>query len=212
MKSATAKRRSGMDYENFIFDTLPRQGEWTEEEYLSLTDSTNRMVEFTDGVLEPLPMPTNTHQLLLKFLFLALHAYLEPRQGIVQFAVLRLRLRPGKFREPDLLALLDVGDERCQDRFWTGADLLAEVVSNDKPSRDLVQKKREYAQAGIPEYWIVDPFRELVIVYRLQGKRYARHGLFRRGQQATSALLAGFSVDVTALFNAARMTQRKPKS
>ena len=210
--SATARRRSGMDYENFIFDTLPRQGKWTEEEYLSLTDATNRMVEFTDGVLEPLPMPTNTHQLLLRFLFLALHAYLEPRQGIVLFAALRLRLREGKYREPDLLALLDVDDARCQDRFWTGADLVAEVVSKDKPSRDLVQKKREYAKAGIPEYWIVDPQQESVIVYRLQGKRYVRHGVFRRGQRATSALLPDFSVNVTDLFNAARQTRRNHKN
>lgn len=207
--SALAKRRSGMDYENFIFDTLPRQGEWTEEEYLSLTDSTNRMVEFTDGVLEVLPMPADRHQSILRCLFLALHAFLDARGGLVQFAVLRLRLRPGKIREPDLLALLDAEDVRRQDRFWTGADLLTEVVSKDKPSRDLVQKKREYANAGIPEYWIVDPRQESVIVYRLQGKRYVRHGLFRRGQQATSALLPDFSVNVTDLFNAARQARRK---
>lgn len=202
--SATAKRRSRMDYEEFIFDTLPNQGEWTEEEYLRLTDGTNRMVEFTDGFLEILPMPTDRHQTLLKYLFLALNAFLDPRGGVVQFAVLRLRLRPGKICEPDLLALLDAEDARREDRFWTGADLLAEVVSKDKPSRDLVQKKREYAKAGMPEYWIVNPMQESVIVYRLQGKRYVRHGLFRRGQRATSALLPGFSVNVTALFNAAR--------
>ena len=207
--SATAKRRLRKDYEEFIFDTLPDQGEWTEEEYLRLTDGTNRMVEFTDGFLEILPMPTDRHRTLLKCLFLALNAYLDPRGGVVQFAVLRLRLRPGKIREPDLLALLDAEDARREDRFWTGADLLAEVVSKDKPSRDLVQKKREYAKAGIPEYWIVDPRQESVIVYRLQGKRYVRHGLFRRGQQATSALLPDFFVSVTDLFNAARQARRK---
>lgn len=157
-------------------------------------------------------MPTDRHQSILKHLFLALHAFLDARGGIVQFAVLRLRLRPGKIREPDLLALLEADDARRQDRFWTGADLLAEVVSKDKPSRDLVQKKREYAKAGIPEYWIVDPRQESVIVHRLQGKRYVRHGLFRRGQQATSALLPDFSVSVTDLFNAARQARRNHKS
>jgi Uma2 family endonuclease len=202
--TAIAKRRSRMDYEEFIFDTLPEQGQWTEEDYLWLTDCTNRLVEFTDGKLEPLPMPTKKHQILLKFLFSALNAFLDPRGGMVLFAVLRLRLRSGRFREPDLLAVLDAHDSRCQDRFWTGADLLAEVVCKDNPARDLVLKKREYAQAGIPEYWIVNPINETVIVYRLQGKRYARHGLFRRGQRATSALLPGFAVDVTAMFDAHR--------
>jgi Uma2 family endonuclease len=202
--TAVARRRLQLDYKEFLIDTLPDQGEWTEEDYLWLTDSTNRMVEFTDGALEPLPMPTKKHQILLKFLFSALNAFLDPRGGMVLFAVLRLRLRSGRFREPDLLAVLDALDPRCQDRYWIGADLLAEVVSADKPSRDLVLKKREYAQAGIPEYWIVNPLDETVIVYRLQGKRYARHGLFRRGQRATSALLPGFAVDVTAMFDAHR--------
>ena len=202
--SAIAKRRSRSDYKNFIFSTLPDQGLWTEEDYLWLTDCTNRMVEFTDGYLEPLPMPTKKHQILLKFLFGAFNAFLDSRGGMVLFAALRVRLRPGKFREPDLLAVLDAHDARCQDRFWTGADLVAEVVSKDKPSRDLVVKKREYAQAGIPEYWIVNPLSETVIVYRLQGKRYVRHGLFRREQKATSVLLPSFAVDVTALFDADR--------
>jgi Uma2 family endonuclease len=202
--STAAKRRSRSDDESLILDLLPHQGQWSEEAYLWLTDCISRPVEFSDGVLEPLPMPTDQHQLLLKFLFVALHAFLEPREGLVQFAVLRLRLRSGKFREPDLLALVDADDPRRQNRFWTGADLLAEVVSEDDPSRDLVLKKREYAQAGIPEYWIVNPLDETVVVYRLHRKRYVRHGLFRRGQQATSALLRGFTLDVTALFDAKR--------
>lgn len=207
--TARAKRRSSTDYEDHIFDTLPNQGKWTEEEYLRLTDSTSRLVEFTDGFLEPLPMPTDKHQILLKHLFLAWHAFLEPRGGMVLFAALRLRLRTGEFREPDLLCVLDAKDPRCENRFWLGADLVAEIVSEDGADRDLVQKKREYAQAGILEYWIVNPLQESVIVYRLQGKRYVRHSLFRRGQQASSALLPEFSVNVTDLFNAARQTRRK---
>ena len=202
--TAVAKRRSRMEYKEFLIDTLPDQGDWTEEEYLWLTDSTNRMVEFTDGVLEPLPTPTKKYQIFLKFLFGAFHAFLDPRGGMVLFAVMRLQLRSGRFREPDLLAVLDAQDPRCQDCYWIGADLLAEVVSPDKPSRDLILKKREYAQAGIPEYWIVNPLDETVIVYRLQGKRYVRHGRFRRGQQAMSALLPGFSLSVSALFDADR--------
>jgi Uma2 family endonuclease len=149
-------------------------------------------------------MPTKKHQILLKFLFGAWNAFLDPRGGMVLFAALRLRLRSGRFREPDLLAVLDAQDPRCQDRFWTGADLLAEIVSPDDPKRDLILKKREYALAGIPEYWIVNPQNENVIVYRLHNKRYVRHGLFRRGQNATSALLTGFTLDVSALFDADR--------
>lgn len=49
--------------------------------------------------------------------------WLAPRGGEVEFAPLRLRIRRGKFREPDLLALLSKDDPRLQERFWLGADL-----------------------------------------------------------------------------------------
>ena len=63
---------------------------------------------------------------------------------------LRLRDRPGKFREPDLLLLRDRTDRRCQDRFWEGADLVVEVVSPDNPDRALVEKRADYAEGRHP--------------------------------------------------------------
>ena len=105
-------------------------------------------------------------------------------------------------REPDLLLVRDAGDPRRHDRYWLGADLVAEVVSPDRPERDLVQKREEYAAAGILEYWIVDPRVETITVLRLAGGAYVELGVFARGEQATSALLAGFAVDVADIFAA----------
>ena len=76
---------------------------------------------------------------------------------IVLISALRMRIREGKFREPDILLLSHRSDPRYQDRYWLGADLVAEVVSPDDPQRDLVEKRADYAEGGIPEYWIVDP-------------------------------------------------------
>ena len=66
------------------------------------------------------------------------------------------------------------------------------------PPRPEVTKRDEYAQAGIPEYWIVDPELGQITVLTLDGSTYAVHGEFSRGQQATSKLLPGFAVDVTS--------------
>lgn len=55
----------------------------------------------------------------------------------------------------------------------------------------------------VAEYWIVDWQRQVVLVHRLEGHGYAVHGEFRPGQQATSNLLPGFAIDVSALFAAA---------
>ena len=187
-----------------LCDAMPSQGYWSDEQYLWLTDHTRRLVEFTDGRVEELPMPTVLHQAIILFLTRLLDTYLEPHGGFVLFAGLRVRIRSGKFREPDLAALRERSDPRNQDRFWLGADLVIEVVSPDDPNRDLVEKRADYAEAGIPEYWIVDPRFDRVTVLTLIDGAYADHGTFSRGDTATSLLLDGFAVDVTALFDFAK--------
>jgi Uma2 family endonuclease len=74
-----------------------------------------------------------------------------------------------------------------------------EVVSERNRRRDLVKKRREYALAGIPEYWIVDPQKETitVLVKKAKEERYTVYGRFPKGTQAASKLLRGFTVDVT---------------
>ena len=58
------------EYKDLVFELLPEQGKWRDDDYLWLTDHTTRLVEFTDGYLEPLPMPTDKHQDVLQILFL----------------------------------------------------------------------------------------------------------------------------------------------
>jgi Uma2 family endonuclease len=182
---------------------FPAQGEWSEDDYLWLTDHTKCLAEFAEGHIEVLPMPTDEHQRMVLSLYRALYAFLAARSvGIVLVAPLRLRVRPGRYREPDVLVLLSTTDPRRSNRYWTGADLVVEVVSPDDPQRDLVRKRREYARAGIPEYWIVNPMAEQITVLQLEGSAYEEHGIFGRGMQASSVLLEGFTVAVADVLEA----------
>ncbi|MFL5731581.1 MAG: Uma2 family endonuclease [Chloroflexia bacterium] len=178
------------------------QGLWSEEQYLRLTEQTNRLIELTDGVIEVLPRPTRKHQAILRFLFLLVSGLASVRGGTVFFAPLRLQIRPGKFREPDLLLLLDANDPRNQNEYWLGADLVMEIVSPDSATRDTRVKRRDYAEAGISEYWIVDPVSNTITVLELQGNKYAEHGEFGPGERATSRLLPDFSVSVDEVLDA----------
>src|SRR5205823_4181078 len=148
------------------------------------------------------PMPTEHHQAIVGFLYVALLTFLQPRGGKVFFAPLRMQVREGKFREPDLLVMLDAQDPRRQNAYWLGADLVIEIVSPDNPERDIVVKRSDYAEAHIPEYWIVNPEDQTITVLLLDGDRYAEYGVFRRGEIATSALLEGFSVIVNDILDA----------
>lgn len=188
---------------------FPRQGEWTESQYLAL-ETGNHLVELNHGMLEVLPMPTIVHQLLSQFLFLALEGHVRGnRLGTVVFAAYRVRISDETQREPDVLFVPTGG--KLQKLFTEDAALVMEVVSEGKENRerDLLEKRAEYAAAGIPEYWIVDPETTTISVLSLpEGSgEYAVHGEFKPGQTATSILLDGFAVDVTACFAAAEAAE-----
>jgi Uma2 family endonuclease len=189
----------------------PRQGEWTESEYLALQN--NHFVELSDGFLEFLPIPLPFHQLIVKFLVNLLDAYVKAHVGgVVLFAPSPVRLWPGEFREPDVY-YLKPGRLRDSRKPPEGADLAIEVVSEGEENRqrDLKSKRQEYAHAGIAEYWIVDPENRQITVLTLDtaNKVYREHGVFGAGSRATSVLLVGFEVDVNAVFAAGEQNLAK---
>ena len=142
---------------------FPAQGHWSEEEYLAL--DTNHLVELVNGHLEVHPMASLAHQLILKFLlrcfddFVTLH-----KLGLVLFAPFPVRIVPGTLREPDIVFLKPGRLEKGNPRAVSGADLALEVISEGAKNRlrDLRTKRREYALARIPEYWLVDARTESV--------------------------------------------------
>jgi hypothetical protein len=77
-----------------------------------------------------------------------------------------------------------------------------EVVSGGPEDRvrDLVTKRREYAESGIAEYWLADPDAETVTVLRLVDRAYVVHGCFGRGAVATSAAWDGLCAEVSSVF------------
>jgi Uma2 family endonuclease len=166
-----------------------------------LTDHTNRLVEFTDGYLKPLPTPTDLHHSILQILLNQFNDFALSTGGKASFAGIRLRIRRGKYREPDVIVLKNAKDKRRRNRIWTGADLNVEVVSEDDPKRDLVDKRTDYAEANVPEFWIVNPMTETITVLVLRNGAYVEHGTFGRGQVATSVVLPGFGVKVDDVFN-----------
>lgn len=126
--------------------------------------------------------------------------------GEIIFAPIKVRLWPGKYREPDIVFVNKAHADRIHEEYWAGADLVVEIVSPDASGRkrDLREKRRDYARGRIPEYWIVDPQEHRITVLRLRSGKYVEHGRFVAGTKATSARWLGFAVDVDDLFRAAR--------
>jgi Uma2 family endonuclease len=183
----------------------PMQGQWTEDDYFALERHIgNRMIELTNGCLEFLPMPDMFHQDIVAFLFAAIATFLkEHASGRVYFAPLPIRLWPGQIREPDI-AYFKLRRIKNKRKTPDGADLVMEGISpgDEARERDLEIKRREYAKAKIPEYWIVDPEMKTITVLTLSGKNYKVHGGYKAADQAGSKLLKGFKVAVSEVFAA----------
>ncbi len=194
-KVRTSKKRP--TYE--IADLFPSQGNWSDEEYLAL--DTNRLVELSDGEVEVLDMPSDFHQLILvRFITLFYPFVLAHRLGHVRIAPLRVRLWPGKIREPDLVFMSSAHATRVGEKFWGVPDLAVEIISESDEDLDRITKMDEYAHAGIPEYWIVDPYARTVEIYLLNGEAYQLAATLAEGQTLTSSQLPGLEVSVAELF------------
>ena len=183
------------------------QGHWTEGEYLAFTESRNQLIELVDGRIEVLEMPTKSHQKIVNYLLNLLLAYLHTdTRGDAIAAPYRVRIRGESFREPDIAVYLTEHADHFGERYGEPADLVVEVVRDDAESstRDYEDKRRDYALAGIREYWIVDPATSTGTVLTLAGSEYKGHGEFGADAIATSALLNEFSAAVNEVFESAR--------
>ena len=186
---------------------FPAQGHWSEQDYLELTERSNRLVELTDGQLEVLAMPSMEHQLLMLYLVECLRTYLRSHPvGVALVAPFPTRVRAEKYREPDVVFKFTQNLPPAGQEFFQGADLVMEIVSNDAKSqkRDYETKVSDYSEARIPEYWIVDPKARKFTIYILQGDRYVEHSVATPGDTATSSILKGFEVVVDDAFAAAQ--------
>jgi Uma2 family endonuclease len=171
----------------------PSQGRWTREQYLAL--DTNQLVEFVEGRLEFLPVPTFFHQDIVAHIYHLLYDLVRRQNlGRVYFAPLRVRTLPERIREPDISVIL--GPRRTDPRAQPvpRIDLAVEVVSPTGEQRDYQVKRAEYAAAGFREYWIVDPQERHIVVLALEGEQYVEVGTFRDDEPAAGRLIDGFSV------------------
>jgi Uma2 family endonuclease len=127
------------------------------EEFLARADE-DTLAEWVQGEVRPYSPASRTHQELVGFLNALLSAYVElHRLGVVLPAPFQMKL-PRSGREPDLLFIAQEHLHRLHPTHLEGpADLVIEIVSPESAPRDRGEKFYEYQEAGIPEYWLIDP-------------------------------------------------------
>lgn len=147
---------------------------FTEEDYYNLPE--NIRAELIDGnLIYNQAAPPRIHQAILMELSGTIRDYFKSKNGSCKvypapFAV-KLRENRKTIVEPDISVICD--KNKLTDRGCTGApDWIIEIVSPGNSSHDYILKLNLYANAGVREYWIVDPCKERIIVYRLEREHF----------------------------------------
>ncbi len=149
---------------------------YTIEDIYNLPDG--QRAELIDGELYMMATPSRIHQKLVHFLDWTIGNYIHGKNGdcevyLAPFAVF-LNENNDIYLEPDISVICDkdkLTDEGCK-----GApDWIIEIVSPTSRSMDYNKKLFKYHTAGVREYWIVDPIKQLIMVYNFEHDSFEQY-------------------------------------
>ena len=174
--------------------------EMMEEEAYTVRDiyalPDGKRAELIDGQIYDMAPPSRTHQRLVHFLDSAIGNYIQSKDGDCEvypapFAVF-LSDDDRNYVEPDISVICDVS--KLDEKGCHGApDWVIEVVSPASKRMDYFRKLFKYNSAGVREYWIVDPLKELVTVYNFEQETMEQYAF---GEEVPAGIYEGFALRI----------------
>lgn len=177
---------------------LPKDRTHTAEDYWNLPDG--ERAELIDGQLYDMAPPNFIHQKLVSELHHAIKNHVTAKHGGCEvipapFAV-NLSADDKTYVEPDISVICD--SHKLTDRGCSGApDFIIEIVSPSSRKMDYSTKNALYSDAGVREYWIVDPAKERTTVYRYEED--AAPVIFLFGQPITVGIYSDLQITIAEL-------------
>ncbi len=150
-------------------DALRKEDIYTIDDIYALPDG--QRAELIDGKIYYMAPPNTKHQRLVNFISTEINMYIRENNGECEvfpapFAVF-LNKDGTNYVEPDISVICD--KDKITDKGCNGApDWIIEVVSPGNKPMDYFTKLFKYRTAGVREYWIVDPTKEMITVYRFE--------------------------------------------
>lgn len=184
----------------------------TIEEYLDYDDGTDTRYELVGGELVTLPSEEPINNTIASLLFAAFLSIGIPYYRLAIGHQIQVVSAGVTVRQPDLIIHTEesiralLSGERIIRLGMPVPMVVVEVVSPGKPGsenydRDYVEKPREYAERGIPEYWLIDPSRSIVVVMTLQSDRYQTQE-FRGEERIISSAFSGLQLTAKQILEA----------
>ena len=167
------KTEHQMVREEAVYQATQRQGDYTIEDYYALPD--DRRVELIDGVIYDMGSPTFVHQGVAGEIYFQIADFVRKNKGncFVRISPVDVRLDCDNktMVQPDVLIVCD----QSKIMRWgiMGApDFVLEVLSPSTRRKDCFKKLVKYMEAGVKEYWLIDPDAGKLIVYWFEEEIY----------------------------------------
>jgi len=179
-------------------EVIPRL---TYEDFRQLPDDGKRY-ELIQGRVHLSPAPSIRHQCVAGNLDRSLGPFVVKNHlGELLVAPLDVRLSEDTALQPDLVFVSRQRLDIIQENFIAGAlDLVVEILSPSTAAHDRATKLNLYAEAGVPEVWLMDSLAKTVEVLKLQGNKYLVDSIFAGRQTFTSSLFPGWEIVLDELF------------
>jgi Uma2 family endonuclease len=207
LASSSSGRRynAGVDGSDPMAPTAHSDRRLTYDDFLQFPECDGLRHEIIDGVHYVTPCPSLRHQDLVGRLHLALgnHLAVRPGLGRVFLSPLDVIFTIHDIVEPDLLFVASDQLEIMTEKNIQGAPaIVVEVVSKTTRRHDERIKRELFDRGGVREYWIVDPERSQVQVYRREGSRLDARISLSATENAvlTTPHIPGFALSVSELF------------
>jgi Uma2 family endonuclease len=162
-------------------------GPLTNAEYFALPE-TNLRIELLDGKVVMSPSPLAIHQRIVVALVQAFSVYARRHGGEVLVAPMDVELSDGRVFQPDVLYVAPDGIASVTDHVYGPPDVVVEVLSPGTRYYDLEDKRPRYAEAGVREYWAVDPGARTVTVFENDGSELVERTAVTFGKAIPSAI------------------------
>ncbi|MCS6937489.1 MAG: Uma2 family endonuclease [Candidatus Bipolaricaulota bacterium] len=175
----------------------------TYEDYLRLPNDGKRY-EILEGEIVVSPSPVTKHQRISRNLLAILHHHVaQHKLGEVFSAPTDVVLSRTNVVQPDLFFVSHARQKIITEKNIQGApDLVVEILSDTSEEQDRVAKKQIYARHGVKEYWLIDPDRETLEVYKLDAKARAfKHvATYQSDETVRSTLLPNLEITLAELW------------
>ena len=155
------------------YKTVRKKNLYTIDDYYALPE--DRRAELIDGVFYDMGAPALLHQKILGDLYILFRECSDqhnmPCEVFLSPCDVRLDMDQYTMVQPDLLVICKGYDIHAI-RYEGAPDLVVEIVSPSTRSKDMVLKLYKYQNAGVREYWIVDPKFRTVTVHHFESEDY----------------------------------------